>query len=137
MTDTFAQRSRTGRIRRLLTTLLFTAALITAVAAANNTDAPEAWWPRTGDAFTPPTGPHSVLDTPVPGMAGPDFAACGVGLDRASCTHPSPDSVPDKAGLAAGAPVTPGVWKTALLLLPVAAGLMVIGRTRSRKATSR
>ncbi|GAA3044333.1 hypothetical protein GCM10017562_01610 [Streptomyces roseofulvus] len=128
MTDTFAQPSRTARIRRLLTTLLLTAALVAAVAAANTTasTADDGWWPRTGDAFTA-TATVTPPDAGAP--AGPLPAACGVGLDRTTCTHPA---AADEQAPVLAAPVTPSVWTTALLLLPVAAGLTVVARTRPR-----
>ncbi|MFH8627523.1 hypothetical protein ACH4A8_37510 [Streptomyces vietnamensis] len=135
MTDTFTQPCRTARARRLLTTLLFTAALVAAVAAASNTGTEDGWWPRTGGAFTPPTGTQSTPVAPEQGTLGQGSAACGVGRDRASCTHPAPGSSVGAEGSAVAALVTPSVWKTALLLLPVAAGLTAVGRSRSRKAT--
>ncbi|MGW6248024.1 hypothetical protein [Streptomyces roseolus] len=135
-TDTFAPASRTARIRRLLTLLLLTAALVAAVAAANTT-ADSGWWPKTGDAFTTPTAPGVLA----PVTVRPESAACGVGLDRASCIHPTTPTPASASGSSTGAgaetgpvlaaPITPSVWTTALLLLPVAAGLTVVGRTRT------
>ncbi|GHG04281.1 hypothetical protein ACFFSH_38005 [Streptomyces filamentosus] len=104
--DTFAPASRTARARRLLTTLLLTAVLFAAVAAANTT-ATGAWWPRTGDAFTTPAS-ETHRATPA------DAAGSG------------PGQGPVPAG-----PAAPSVWTTALLLLPVAAGLTVVARTRT------
>ncbi|MFF5505847.1 hypothetical protein [Streptomyces roseolus] len=129
-TDTFAPASRTARIRRLLTLLLLTAALVAAVAAANTT-ADSGWWPKTGDAFTTPTA-HGVT-TPTSGR--PSSAACGVGLDRASCLHPTTPTPTPASGPELAAPMTPSVWTTALLLLPVAAGLTVVARTRTGTGT--
>ncbi|MFI8515372.1 hypothetical protein ACIGHB_30010 [Streptomyces sp. NPDC085460] len=132
MTDTFAPSSRAARLRRLLTLLLLTAALVAAVAAANTT-AHSDWWPKTGGAFTTPTTPGAAVTVTVR----PQSAACGVGLDRAPCTHPATSSPTAgtssaaQAGPVLAAPVTPSVWTTALLLLPVAAGLTVVGRTRT------
>ncbi|MGY3341014.1 hypothetical protein ACVW0K_007207 [Streptomyces filamentosus] len=106
--DTFAPASRTARARRLLTTLLLTAVLLAAVAAANTT-ATGAWWPRTGDAFTTPTrATHPTTPTPASG------AESGLG-----------------EGAVPAEPAAPSVWTTALLLLPVAAGLTVVARTRT------
>ncbi|MFH9958973.1 hypothetical protein ACH4OX_32820 [Streptomyces roseolus] len=131
--DTFAPSSRAARARRLLTLLLLTAALVAAVAAANTT-ADGGWWPKTGDAFTTPTAP----DAPAPVTVRPDPAACDTGPDRTTCTHPttpasaSGPGVGVEAGPVLAAPLTPSVWTTALLLLPVAAGLTVVARTRTR-----
>ncbi|MFB7341190.1 hypothetical protein ACFCZ6_14130 [Streptomyces hydrogenans] len=136
--DTFAPTSRAARIRRLLTLLLLTAALVAAVAAANTTATTDSWWPRTGDAFTTPTAGRTALGAPEPGTTRPQPAACGASLDRVSCATPATRAPGAEAvaGPVLAAPVTPSVWTTALLLLPVAAGLTVVGRTRSggRKA---
>ncbi|MFI2740731.1 hypothetical protein [Streptomyces sp. NPDC018711] len=134
MTDTFAPLSRMARVRRLLTPFLLTAAFVAAVAVANNTDTDDGWWPRTGGAFTPPTGTQSTPAAPMPETIGRGSVACGVGLDRASCTYPAPDSGPGTQEMTVVLPVIPSVWRTALFLLPVAAGLTVVGRTRTRKA---
>ncbi|MFE4658839.1 hypothetical protein ACFRFJ_19410 [Streptomyces hydrogenans] len=128
MTDTFAPSSRAARIHRLLTLLLITAALVAAVAAANTTAFGGTWWPKTGSAFTTPTAPGAPATETVP----PRPAACGAGLDRTSCTHPATPGPGANGAPVLAAPVTPSMWTTALLLLPVAAGLTVVGRTRTR-----
>ncbi|MGW4699714.1 hypothetical protein [Streptomyces sp. NPDC004285] len=138
MTGLLAPPSRMAVARRRLTTLLLTASLVTAVAAvaaADPTAGPEAWWPRTGGAFTPATSTHGTPAASVPGTGGQDPAACGAGLDRASGTPPSAGSIPRGAGLQAGPAATSKVCKPALPLLPAAAGaLTVMGRPRTREA---
>ncbi|MGW5002512.1 hypothetical protein ACWEP8_33185 [Streptomyces hydrogenans] len=131
MTDTFAPSSRAARVHRLLTLLLITAALVAAVAAANTTAFGGTWWPKTGSAFTTPTTP-TTPGAPATETVPPRPAACGAGLDRTSCTHPATPIPGANGAPALAAPVTPSMWTTALLLLPVAAGLTVVGRARTR-----
>ncbi|MFC9595869.1 hypothetical protein ACFTUC_39490 [Streptomyces sp. NPDC056944] len=139
MTGLLAPPSRMAVARRRLTTLLLTAGLVTAVtavavAAADPTAGPEARWPRTGGAFTPATSTHGTPAASVPGTGGQDPAACGAGLDRASCTRPSSGSIRRGAGLQAGPALTPKACKPALPLLPAAGALTVMGRPRTREA---
>ncbi|MFB7030934.1 MULTISPECIES: hypothetical protein [unclassified Streptomyces] len=122
MSDTF-HRPLAQRVRALLAatgTVALIAALIAAVILANDAG-PDAWWPRTGEAFAATPAPT----TPAPAQGVQDRCAYIVGPARDYCLRADPAPKPQ-----ASAPDRGTVLHLALLLLPVAAAATLTTRRR-------